>query len=111
MWTGSMPMKPLWGRSMRFSRRKDILLPGRKTDELQLAKRKPRPVIDISYVELPERVTHRINLSSILGTISFFSMLFAPAAVEGESYILALALVAACGICAHLAIREEGKRR
>ncbi len=68
-------------------------------------------MIDISYVELPERVTHRINLSSILGTISFFSMLFAPAAVEGESYILALALVAACGICAHLAIREEGKRR
>ena len=104
-------MKPLWGRAMRFSRRKDILLPGRRTADLQVVKRKPRPVIDISYVELPDRVTHRINLSSILGTISFFSMLFAPAAVEGESYILALALVAACWLCARLAIREEGKRR
>ena len=68
-------------------------------------------MIDISYVELPERVTHRINLGSILGTISFLSMLLAPAAVEGESYIVALALVATCGICAYLTIKENGKKR
>ncbi len=86
------------------------MVPIRRTGSLQ-ARKKEHPIIDVSYVELPEKVTYRANLGSVLGGISFLSMLAAPAAVEGGSYILAVALVAVCGICAKLAIREEGKRR
>ncbi len=81
-----------------------------KEHDLQLVGREPLPVIDVSYVELPERLTHRVNLGSVLGAVSLFSMLLAPAAVEGESYIVAIVLVASCGVCAHLSIREDGKR-
>lgn len=84
------------------------MVPIKRTDSLQ-DRRKERPIIDASYVELPEKVTHRIDAGGILGGISFLSMLAAPGAVEGGSYLLAVALVAACGICAKLAIREEGK--
>ena len=58
------------------------MVPNRRTGSLQ-ARRKDRLVIDVSYVELPERVTHRINASGVLGGISFLSMLLAPGAVEG----------------------------
>ena len=70
-----------------------------------------RPVIDISYVELPEKVTHRINLSSILGTVAFLAVLSAPGAIEGEMYVTALALVVVFGVCASLSGKEDGKRK
>ena len=82
-----------------------------KGHDLHPVGRGARPVIDVSYVELPEKLTHRVNLGSVLGAVSFFSMLLAPAAVEGESYIVAIVLVASCGVCADLSIREDGKRK
>lgn len=78
--------------------------------DLQMKGRERHPVMDISYVELPEKATHRIDASGILGGASFLAMLLVPGAVEGGAYMLAVALVAACGICAHLSIKEEGKR-
>ena len=40
-----------------------------KERDLHLVERESRPVIDISYVELPERLTYRIfNTSNIFGT-------------------------------------------
>ncbi len=86
------------------------MVPNRRTGSLQ-ARRKDRLVIDVSYVELPERVTHRINASGVLGGISFLSMLLAPGAVEGGNYILALLLIVVFAGCSHLSIREEGKKR
>lgn len=75
------------------------------------SRQKERPIIDVSYVELPEKVTHRIDAGSILGGISFVSMLLAPGAVEGGSYILALLLILVFAGCAHLSIPEDGKKR
>lgn len=70
-----------------------------------------RPVIDISYVELPEKVTHRINLSSILGTVAFLAALSAPGAIEGERYVTALVLVVVFGVCAGLSGKEDRKKK
>ncbi len=86
------------------------MVPVRRTSTRQ-ARKKGLPTIDISYVELPDRVTHWISLGGVLGGASLLSMVLAPAAVEGEAYILAVALVAACGICAGLAEKEDGKKR
>jgi len=61
--------------------------------------------------KLPERLTHRVNLSSVLGTVSFLSMLAVPGAAEGGNYILALVLTAVFAGCAHLAVREDGSRK
>ena len=68
------------------------------------------PVVNMSYVELPERITCRIiNLSNILGAIAFLAMIAAPGAVESEMYITAVVLVAIFAVCAHLSIREDGR--
>lgn len=68
------------------------------------------PVVDISYVELPARLTCRIiNLSNVLGAIAFLAMIAAPGAVESEMYITAVVLVAIFAVCAHLSIREDGR--
>lgn len=56
-------------------------------------------------------LTYRIDASSIFGSIAFLAMLAAPGAVEGGMYMTAAALTAACGICAYLSIREDGKKR
>lgn len=80
-------------------------------EELQVMENS-RPVIDISYVEMPARLTCRIiNLSNILGAIAFLAMIAAPGAVESEMYITAVVLVAIFAVCAHLSIREDGKRK
>ena len=74
-------------------------------------KRKPLPVIDISYVELPEQVTHRINAGSILGAAAFLDLfVLIPGTVENNP-LLTVALVLLFGVCVHLSIREEGRRR
>lgn len=52
-----------------------------------------------------------INASNVLGAIAFLALIAAPGAVESEMYITALVLIAICGICAHLSIKEEGKER
>ena len=83
-----------------------------KGHDLQLVERKPRPVIDVSFVELQERITHRIfNASNVLGTIALLAMITAPGAVEGEMYITAVVLVVIFAVCANLSIREDGKRK
>ena len=46
-----------------------------KEHDLQLVGREPLPVIDVSYVELPERLTHRVNLGSVLGALAGGRML------------------------------------
>ena len=58
------------------------------------------------------RLAHRIfNASKVFGAIAFLAMLAAPGAVEGGMYITAAALTAAFGACAHLSIKEDGKKR
>ena len=86
------------------------MLPNKRTIDFQ-TRESDFSVVDISYVELPEKPTGRINLSNILGTFAFLAMLAAPGAVEGEMYITAAALVGICAVCARLSIREEGKRK
>lgn len=83
----------------------------RKEQELQAASPKAHPAIDISYVELPTKLTSRIDLSGILGAIAFLAMLAAPGAVEGGMYITAAVLVATSAACACLSIKENGKKR
>ena len=83
----------------------------RKEQELQAASPKARPARDISYVELPTKLTSRIDLSGILGSIAFLAMLAAPGAVEGGMYITAAVLVAIFAACACLSIKENGKKR
>ena len=57
-------------------------------------------------------MTHRkFNASNLYGVIAFLALLAAPAAVEGEMYITAAALVVILAGCAHLSIREGGKRK
>lgn len=55
---------------------------------------------------------HRIfNASNMFGAIAFLALIAAPGAVEGEMYMTAVALIAICGICTYLSIREDGKGR
>lgn len=86
------------------------MVPNKRTADLQI-RESDYTVIDISYAELPQKSTGRINLSNILGTISFFAMLAAPGAVESEMYITAVVLIAIFAVCAHLSLRQEGKRK
>lgn len=51
---------------------------------LHLVEREPRPVIDVSYVELPEKLTYRIDASFILGTIAVIAMIAATGTAEGN---------------------------
>ena len=86
---------------------KGAIVPARKA----VLRIEEMPIIDVSYVELPMKLTHRVSLGRFLGGMSFLAMLAAPGAVEGEMYITAVVLVAIFAVCAHLAIREEGKRK
>lgn len=70
-----------------------------------------KPVIDVCYAEIQEKPTRRINLGGILGSISFLAMIAAPGAVEGGMYITAVVLVVVFAGCAHLSIKEDGKRK
>lgn len=72
--------------------------------------KKEHPIIDISYVELPERVTHRISLGSILGAAAFLSLLAVPGTAE-EDPVLAVILAAVFAVCANLSMREDCKRK
>lgn len=50
-------------------------------------------------------------ISYVLGLISFICLLMAPAAVEGESYILALVMIVVMRLSAYGALREGGHGR
>ena len=51
---------------------------------------------------------HRIfNAGNVFGAMA---MIAAPGAVEGEMYITAVALIAVCGTCTYLSVKEDGKR-
>lgn len=67
-----------------------------------------RPVIDVTYVEIPDRLTHRVNLGSIYGAISFFALIACVGAVE-ENPVLSLVLAAVFTKCVYLSLREDGK--
>ena len=85
--------------------------PVRRECNLQRKKREPLPVIDISCVELPEQVTHRINAGSILGAAAFLDLfVLIPGTVENNP-LLTVALILLFWVCVHQAMREEGRRR
>ncbi len=79
-----------------------------KKPDLHLVEREPRPVIDVTWVELPEKLTYRIDASYVLGAISFFAMIAATG--EGNP-LLSLICTAIFAICAYLALKEDGKRK
>ena len=47
----------------------------------------------------------------ILQVISFVCLILAPAAVEGENYILAFVMILVMGLSAYGAMREDGSLR
>lgn len=51
-----------------------------------------------------------LNASNVLGAIAFLAMIAAPGAVEGGMYMTAIVLIAICGTCAYLSIKEDGKK-
>lgn len=75
-----------------------------------LIRKENNPIVDVSYVELPEKLTHRIDASSILGAIAFLAMIAAAGTVE-ENPLLSVALAAVFAGCAYLAMKEDGKIR
>ena len=79
-----------------------------KDHDLHLVEREPRPVIDVTWVELPEKLTYRIDASYILGAVAFFAMIAATG--EGNP-LLSLICTAVFAICAYLALKEDGKRK
>lgn len=85
--------------------------PVRKERDLQVASPEEHPVIDVSYVELPEKLTRRIlNSSNVLGAMALFALILAPAFAE-ENPIMAMLMALVFGTCAYLSIKEDGKRR
>ena len=85
--------------------------PVRKERDLQVASPEEHPVIDVSYVELPEKLTRRIlNSSNVLGAMALSALILAPAFAE-ENPIMAMVMALVFGICTHLSIKEDGKRR
>lgn len=84
--------------------------PAQRERDLHLIRKKNNPIVDVSYVELPEKLTHRIDASGILGTIAFLAMIAAAGTVE-ENPLLAVALVAVFAGCAYLAMKEDGEIR
>lgn len=48
------------------------------------------------------------NMSNILGTAAFISLIASVAAAESETYILSFLLLIAFSVCAHLSIKEGG---
>ena len=52
--------------------------PARKGRDLQITRPEEHPVIDVSYVELPENLTRRIlNSSNVLGFMALCALLLA----------------------------------
>jgi hypothetical protein len=81
-----------------------------KERDLHLVEKESRPVIDISYVELPERLTYRIfNTSNIFGTAALLAMIAATGA--GDNLLLGLLFTAIFAGCTYLSIKEDGKKR
>lgn len=69
------------------------------------------PVIDISYMELPEKLTYRIDAGCVPGAIAFLDLfIFIPGTVE-DNPVLTVALILLLAICVYLAMREEGERK
>lgn len=69
------------------------------------------PVIDISYVELPDKLTYRIDAACVFCTVAFLDLfVFIPGTVE-DNPVLTVALIFLLAVCARLTAREEGKRK
>jgi len=83
--------------------------PIQRVDNLQIVESDAKQVVDVSFTEVPSGITHKINLGGVFGGVAFLSILLIPGAVEGENYILALALMAALVLFASLSAREDGK--
>lgn len=77
---------------------------------LQRKKREPLPVIDISYVELPDRLTYRIDASYILGAAAVLAMIAATGTAE-DNLLLSLVCTAVFAGCTYLSIKEDGRRK
>jgi len=57
-------------------------------------------VCECSFFRRGLSILHRTcSVENICGTIAFFVIICAPAAVEGENYFLAIALIALLGVC------------
>lgn len=68
------------------------------------------PVVDVSFVELPDRVTYRIDAGRLFGAAAFFAMIAVPGTAE-ENPFLAFILTVVFGVFAHLSVREDGRRK
>lgn len=56
-------------------------------------------------------MVHKVlNASNVLGAMALFALILAPAFAE-ENPIMAMVMALAFGICAHLSIKEDGKKR
>ncbi len=58
-----------------------------------------------------EEMREVLNASNVLGAVALLAMLAAPGAVESGMYVTAIVLTAICAVCAHLSIKEDGKKR
>jgi len=76
----------------------------------ELMGREPRPVIDVTYVELPERLTYRFDASYVLGAAAVLAMIAAAGTAE-ENPLLSLICTAVFAVCQYLSIQENGKRK
>lgn len=81
-----------------------------KEHDLHLVERESRPVIDVTWVELPERLTYRIDVSYVLGAVAVLAMIAATGTIE-ENPLLSLICTAVFAVCTHLSIQEDGKRK
>ncbi|MBO5853148.1 MAG: hypothetical protein J6Q61_00250 [Bacteroidales bacterium] len=52
-----------------------------------------------------------MNLSNILGAISFLTLICIPGAVEAEMYVTAVIMIAIMGLSAYFALKEDGQIR
>lgn len=69
------------------------------------------PVIDISYIELLEKLTCRIDAGYVLGAAALLDLfVFIPGTVE-DNPVLTVALIFLLAICVRLAAREEGRKK
>ncbi len=86
------------------------MLPVIKTSH-QSDRQNERPAIALPCVELPEKVTRRVDASYILGAAAFLDLfVFIPGTVESNP-LLTVALILLFWVCVHQAMREEGRRR
>ncbi len=81
-----------------------------KEHDLHLVERESCPVIDVTWVELPERLTYRIDASYVLGAVAVFALIAATGTAE-ENPLLSLICTVIFAGSAYLSIREDGKKR